>query len=187
MRIITLLTAICLLCTTAIKAQTVKPAGTTVNWLSYTEEKSQVSVQYPDTWSLKTTNPKSSIVLYAPADGDDDKFSENINAVIRELPAGSSTVPLKDIMESVQQKLAATFENFDLKYSKTVTWNGEEAGELSFSGTKKTDNDKTANVAMTQRMIITNGKLIVFTYTADGTKEDVHKTLAMQIFEKVKW
>ncbi len=86
-------------------AQTTNNA--TQGWLSYTDSTTGISVNYPSNWTLKTTNPKSPIVLKAPLENADDIFAENINYVVRVIPQGS-----KILLTDFSSAITKTVDDF---------------------------------------------------------------------------
>ncbi len=154
-------------------AQTTNNA--TQGWLSYTDSTTGISVNYPSNWTLKTTNPKSPIVLKAPLENADDIFAENINYVVRVLPQGS-----KVLLTDFSSAITKTVDDFKLEYEKKVQWMGAEALEYEYSGIPK--GDKTGlKIKLLQRITIVNSNMYLATYTAENGKVDMNKTTAIKI------
>jgi hypothetical protein len=157
-----------------------KPAA--INWLSYTDAVSGIGVKYPDTWRLKTTNPKAPIVLHAPAGGVGDSFSDNINYIIRDLPTAQK-VTLADIAMSVRNGLTNVVDDFKLDYEKNLQWVGVNAIEFSYSGTSKGGNAG-IKVKLLQRIALVKDKMLIATYTTEDNETDVNRSTALQILNK---
>jgi hypothetical protein len=157
-------------------AQT-KPA--TGNWLGHTDPASGISVKYPATWRLKTTNPKSPVVLHAPSEGEDDTFSENINYIIKELPKGQK-ITLNDLAISIRNSLPNIVDDFVLDYEKKLQWAGVQAVEFSYTGTSKGENAG-VQVKLLQRIALIKGKMLLATYSAQDGKDDPSRTEAIKI------
>lgn len=167
----------------SVAAQTsnTKPAASaaTANWLRYTDTATGITVKYPPTWNLKTTNPKSPIVLHAPTEGEGDTFSENINYIARNLPKGQK-ITLDDITASVRSGLANVVNDFELLYEKNLQWLGVKAVEFGYTGVSKGDNAG-IKVSLLQRIALVKGKMILATYSAEDGKTDVSRATAVQI------
>jgi hypothetical protein len=165
-------------------AQTAPPPAKApqTQWLNYSDSASRLNVWYPATWRLKTTNPKSPIVLHAPSDGEDDTFSENINYVVRELPKGQP-VALTDVATAVRSGLSNVVDDFTLEYEKNGKWLGVASVEFAYTGTSKGDNGG-VKVRIVQRIALVGGKMILATYTAEGGKTDPRRAQALNIIDR---
>jgi hypothetical protein len=184
MRTIILWAALCLaaLSTAAQPVAPAKPAA--AQWLGHTDSATGISVKYPATWRLKTTNPKSPIVLHAPADGEGDGFSENINYIVRDLPPGQK-VTLADIAVSVRNGLTNMVDDFKLEYEKNLSWLGTKAIEFSHTGTSKGANAG-LKVKLLQRIALVKNKMYLATYSAEDGKADPSRAAAIQIINGTK-
>lgn len=164
--------------TTTTKTKPATNAATT-NWLSHTDATTGITVKYPSTWRLKTTNPKTPIVLHAPSEGDSDDFSENINYIVRDLPPNQK-VMLADISTSVRNGLTNVVDDFKLEYEKNLQWLGVKAVEFSYTGTSKGENAG-FQIKLLQRIALVKGKMVLATYSAQDGKEDPSRADAIKI------
>jgi hypothetical protein len=164
----------------SVAAQPVTQTKTaTSNWLAYTDPATGISVKYPPTWRLKTTNPKAPVVLHAPTEGEDDTFSENINYIVKELPAGQK-ITLNELATSIKSNLANVVDDFVLDYEKKMQWAGVQAVEYSYSGTSKGANAG-VQVKLLQRVALIKGNMLLATYSAQDGKTDPSRAEAIQI------
>lgn len=169
----------------SVAAQTtttkIKPAANaaTATWLSHTDATTGITVKYPSTWRLKTTNPKTPIVLHAPSEGEGDDFSENINYIARDLPPGQK-VTLADISTSVRNGLTNVVDDFNLEYEKNLQWLGVKAVEFSYTGVSKGENAG-FQIKLLQRIALVKGKMVLATYSAEDGKEDPGRADAIKI------
>jgi PsbP-like protein len=165
----------------AAQTTTTKPVANaaTATWLSYTDATTGITVKYPSTWRLKTTNPKTPIVLHAPSEGDTDDFSENINYIVRDLPPNQK-VTLADISTSVRNGLTNVVDDFNLEYEKNLQWLGVKAVEFSYTGTSKGENAG-FQIKLLQRIALVKGKMVLATYSAQDGKEDPSRADAIKI------
>lgn len=164
--------------TTTTKTKPTTNAAT-ATWLSHTDATTGITVKYPPTWRLKTTNPKSPIVLHAPSEGEEDNFSENINYIVRDLPPGQK-VTLADISTSVRNGLTNVVDDFKLEYEKNLQWLGVKAVEFSYTGTSKGENAG-FQIKLLQRIALVKGKMVLATYSAQDGKEDPSRADAIKI------
>jgi hypothetical protein len=181
MRLLIIFAAILFISAPTIAQTTTKPKAdnATQNWLSYTDSTTNISVKYPPEWTLKTTNPKSPIVLKAPLENDEDAFAENINYVIRPIPQGQKVL-LSDISKAIKSTISTAVDEFKFEYEKKLQWMGAEALEFSYSGISKGENGG-IKIKMLQRLAVLNGNLYLATYSAENGKVDVSKTDALKI------
>ncbi|MBK7434749.1 MAG: hypothetical protein IPI66_13220 [Chitinophagaceae bacterium] len=150
-------------------------------WLKHTDDTTQITVSYPDTWKLKTSNEKTLFILTAPLENEQDDFNENMNMIVRKLPPGSENVTLADLGNSVESKTATLLDDYKLEYSKELQWNEGDAKEVSYTGKSKTTGK---NLHFIQRITINQGRLILITYTAQGGREDIYLSTALKIFDR---
>ncbi|NOT94580.1 PsbP-related protein [Ferruginibacter sp.] len=156
--------------------------GTTnknIEWKNYTDSASAFSIQYPDNWVLKLTNERTVFVLKSPAEIEDDKFFENINLVVKKLPA-ETKISMEELARASIGGVEKKYPNFNLKHSKKVSWLKKDAWEIAYT---ITDNGTTAHLI--QKLLIYNGSLFVSTYTAEAGKTDVYLKTAHEVFEKM--
>jgi hypothetical protein len=152
-------------------------------WLSYTDATNNITVKYPASWTLKTTNEKALFMVTAPVENDNDLFNENINVIVRELPDGGKGVKMQDIADAVESKIPTAVDNFVLNYSKTIKWLGVDAREVSYGGNTKSGG---MAIAFIQRIAINKGRLVLATYTGEGGRIDVYKDVALKIISSIK-
>lgn len=168
--------------TTNTQPQQPGKAKNITEWFSYTDTVSGLSVKYPPSWRLKTNNPKAPIVLHAPSEGDDDRFSENINYIVRKLPAGQP-INVQDIATSITNNLNNQIDEFVLLSEKNLTWFGSPAIEVLYTGTSKGEKAG-VKVKILQRIAITKGYMVLATYTAQKGKPDVSFDDAVKIIDQ---
>jgi hypothetical protein len=154
----------------------------TFEWVSFTDSATNINVKYPETWVLKTTNPKVLFMLTSPAEGDGDKFRENLNVIVKNLPNGGLGITLAQIADAVQAQIPTAVDNFVLYYSKIVKWNGDDAREVNYGGNNKSDGTA---VNFIQRIGINRGRLVVTTYTYEGGKKDIYNATAVKIIDTI--
>jgi hypothetical protein len=154
------------------------PAAVPANWQSYTDPVNNITIRYPDEWVLKTSNTKVAFLLTTPLEDKDDKLSENMSLVAKELPDGGDGISLKTITDAVEGKIPTAVDNFKLEYSKPVKWLGANAKEFSYSGNDK----KTGTpISFIQRIALNKGRMVLITYTSEPGKADRFKEAFFKI------
>ncbi|MBL0147133.1 MAG: hypothetical protein IPP48_16915 [Chitinophagaceae bacterium] len=142
-----------------------------------------LSVKCPPEWTIKTTNPKTRVVLLSPLDGDMDKFSENINFIVKEMPSAQE-ISLKDITAAISKNVTSQLDNFKLLYSKKIKWNNSDASEISYSGKSK---EEQLPILFIQRIALSKNKLVIATYTAENAGKDKFLSTAKQVLNSASW
>jgi hypothetical protein len=151
-------------------------------WLTYLDTANNITVEYPANWVLKTTNPNAAFMVTSPTESINDLFKENINVIVRKLPNAGVDTKLQDIVNAVEAKIPTAVDNFVKYYSKIIKWLDVDASEFSYGGKIKTDGTQ---VVLIQRIAISQGRLILATYTSEGGREDIFKETALKIIDRI--
>jgi len=167
------------------KAQTSVLPRFVQEWKAYTDSATNITVKYPESWTLKTTNEKTIFILKSPVESEADSFNENLNMIVRVLPNGGDGVNFEQIAEAVESKIWGAVDNFVLYYSKNLKWDGNEAKEVSYGGNSKTNGSA---LKFTQRITLHQGRMILVTYTFEGgTKTDIYGETVQKIINGIKF
>lgn len=162
-----------------INAQTNKK-----DWQNYTDSAYNFKMQCPNTWVIKTTNPKARVVFLSPNETDTDAFKENLNVLVREIPSlGGAT--MADITKAILDKVPTLVDDYKLNYNKKIIWSGKEGVEICYTGISKTT-DKLA-VYFIQRVTYFDGLFYTSTFTAENKKPVAFEKEAKQIFDSMVW
>jgi hypothetical protein len=163
-----------LFCTAQVKVK-----KENIVWKSYTDSASSFNVQYPSDWFLKLTSEKAVFVLKSPAESEADNFLENINLIIRYLPAASK-ISIEDFGKITIDALKKKYSTFAIKSSKKITWLNKDAWESKY---EFVENGMTVSVM--QMLLFYNDNLYACTYSAQGNKTDIYFEMANEIFNRM--
>ncbi len=148
-------------------------------WKSFTDSASSFNLQYPSNWFLKLTNEKSVFVLKSPEETNDDGFLENINLIVKYLPAASNFTN-EQLANASLDGLKKKYPSLVVQSFKKITWLKKDAWEIVY---ELTQNELPAIIM--QKVIYYNERLFVGTYTAQANKKDVYAEKVKEIFSKM--
>ncbi|MGG9972392.1 PsbP-related protein [Ferruginibacter sp. SUN002] len=168
------------------KAKTKAPAKTQAKTAlsTYNNVDHKIKFQYPQDWELTDTVSDAIVYLFTPTNGDDDRFSENLNLSFEDI--SSSGITFKDYVDQNVASIKDGVTITDLKQTsaKFFKWNGLQAYEIIYSGNLEGVDFR---LSWIQRFFLRDGKIYLITYSADGDKKDPYVTSAKQLINSIKF
>lgn len=93
--------------------------------------KNDFKISYPSTWRIDTSGTMNSkVFFFSPADGPDDKFSDNLNVMVQSL--GGQPIDIQKYKEISEQQIKVMFSEGKLLESKVENSSGREEYRLSY-------------------------------------------------------
>ena len=99
-------------------------AADSAGWL--TLERDDCRIRYPKDWALRPASDDVVFYLYAPAEGEGDRFRENVSLVVELLPNGRYDAD--SYVEETLKLLQGT-----VKENKSVQWDGRECRQIVYT------------------------------------------------------
>ena len=93
-------------------------------WL--TLEHPDCRIRYPKDWTLRPEDDASGFYLYAPAEGEADRFRENVSLVVEVLPSGRYDAD-SYVGEAIKMLQGKVTDN------RSVVWSGREGRKLVYT------------------------------------------------------
>ena len=152
-------------------------------WKTFNDKTILFTAKYPADWVNQIKEGKR-VFFTSPPENKTDAFFENINVSVSTNPEFGTTVQVKDLVQGVVDQVKQSFTEFEEESRTFLTWNGNDACEIVYSGTSKTgDNTK---VRVMQRLCFYKTRLYLVTYTALKNK-DSHLATAKQIINSIRF
>lgn len=143
---------------------TTKPRAlqTTAGWETLDAE--NFTVQYPSTWQLDRSGQMgTSFILFSPKDSENDKFKENANLLIQDLPTQNFT--LDQYAEASVEQIRTLVTNATLIESTRMRSGEEEFHKIIFLG-----DQGVYHLRFEQHVLIRQNKAYVLTFTCEADK-----------------
>lgn len=138
----------------------------------FKDDTNQISIEYPEDWTLSNDIPGVSFAVLAPVAGADDTFQENVNLVVQDLQG--QAIDLAQYMTLTKDQLSQVITNYEFVDEETIkAENGLDVAMLDYTG-QQGQND----LYWRQAIMINGGKAYVLTYSAT---EDEFDTYAEQV------
>ena len=99
-------------------------AADSAGWL--TLERDDCRIRYPKDWTLRPASDDVVFYLYAPSEGEGDRFRENVSLVVELLPNGRYDAD--SYVEETLKLLQGT-----VKENKSVQWDGRECRQIVYT------------------------------------------------------
>ncbi|RKP50101.1 hypothetical protein D7Z26_20035 [Cohnella endophytica] len=148
-------------------AEASAPASDVLAGFKLFEDKSNgTSIQYPEDWKLVENAGGAIAAFLAPAEGDNDKFQENVNIIVQDLQGQDITLEQYAQISKDQINQLIT----DAKIVSGETFKADDGTEfysLIYNG-------KQGEYTLTWQQVfaIANGKAYIMTYTAEPDSFD---------------
>lgn len=95
----------------------------------------EYKIKYPETWRVDSSGQMGTeLIFYSPLDGDDDKFSENVNFLIQDLKGRN--IDLNKYKEITDGELADLKGDSKVIESKIISKNNTSLYRLSYEMTQ---------------------------------------------------
>jgi serine/threonine-protein kinase len=99
---------------------------------TYVSKKYGFKIDYPSNWEFREKVMNAEVVFLAPPEDASDQFRENVNVGVIGVPANTDLNAVKD---ATIQQLGNMVTNFNLVAEKPVTWLGNNAYAMVYTGT----------------------------------------------------
>ena len=127
------------------------------------------SLEYPATWTLDTSKTwGADLMLFAPKDDDQDKFSENVNVLIQDL-AGMG-IGLEQYKEITDQQIATLATDGRIIESSILKKGNKEMYRIVYTMTQGD-----FNLKITSHCFIQNERAFLVTFTTEVEKYENYK------------
>lgn len=148
------------------------------NWNSIQTE--EFSISHPKDWTAdKSGQMGTKVFIFAPQDGPDDKFSENINLMTEKLPTES--VDLDAYVAASESQINQYIEDSEILSSKRIVLNGKEFQNVSYTGSQNN-----TTLRFQQYYTLHKGHAYILTLTCRNDSYDQYKELGTQIMQTFK-
>lgn len=139
------------------------------------------SIEYPADWEVDTAGTSGTqFILFAPADEDDDAFSENVNMMIQDGPiVGKMT--LEDISRNTIEDMKRYFTDVKLLRNDVKTTTGREHLEMVY-----TANRNGMDLKFEQYVWVVGDKFYVLTFSSEKGMYNIYKETAQRILNSFK-
>ncbi len=136
------------------------------------------SIIFPKTWKLDTSNVMGTeFCIYSPLENDNDKFSENINAIIQDLKG--QNIGLKEYKEISEKQFNTS--NCTIFESKIIKKQSNEYYSATYSM-----NQSNFKLKITSFCYIKNEKAYLISFTSEIEKYNKYKKVGEKILESFK-
>ena len=128
---------------------------------TYQNKKNNISLEYPDSWTLKE-NPAAGYIagFYSPRESANDTYSENLGVKA----VDTSTQPkitLQEVADAWENQTKKTESTFAIVDRKSSTIAGEDARDIVYTFTEEGNSEKGIT-----RITLKNEKAYIFQYSA---------------------
>ena len=139
--------------------------------------KNDFKISYPSAWRVDTPGTMNSkVFFFSPADGPDDKFSDNLNVMIQSL--GGQPIDIQKYKEISEQQIKVMFSDGKMEESKVVNANGREEYHLSYEFSQGIFRLKVLAICF-----IKNDNAYLATFTSEASKFDRYRPTAEKMLE----
>lgn len=128
---------------------------------TYTNKKYNFKIGYPSGWQITENYMNAEAIFLSQSENANDKFRENVNIVVVNLPANTG---LEIVKNSTVNQLRSYVKNFNLEAEKAVTWAGQDAYAIVYTGILNN-----CKLRWQQILTVKNEHAFVLTYTAEET------------------
>ena len=140
-----------------------------------TTQADEFAISYPTDWTADTSGQMGTqLFLFAPQEGPEDQFSENINLMTEKLP--SKAIGLDAYMEASEKQIQQYMKDAKILSSQRVNLNGKEFQNVNYTGTQSS-----LLLQFQQYYTIHNGKAYILTLTCKKDSYANYKDLGSQI------
>lgn len=127
---------------------------------TYRSERHQVRITPPEGWEPQSLGGKAFVHFFAPSDGPDDPFPQNINIVAIETKSPDSLEVIRVALDLLNAEISKTFENVTSTEPELIDVGGDE-GLRHYMTMTHEGRDLKAE----QRINITHGRVYTYTFT----------------------
>lgn len=143
-------------------------------WIEF--KKDNYHIDYPENWTLDTTNTATCFIIFSPLSSDTDEFKENLNLVVQDL--SGLNFDLDNFTALSEQQIQNYMEESDLTENERLKKGNQEYQHLIYtakSGGKL--------LRFEQYYWLINEKAYVLTFTAELQYFDQYKSISKEILD----
>ncbi len=138
------------------------------------------SIQYPDDWTLKQTNVMGAkFILFSQLSGPDDKFRDNINLIVQNLP--DSRITLDKLVEISIQQIKELITDAKIIESKRIQGKTSDYHKIIYTG-----KHGVFFLKYMQYVWVIDNKAYILTFTAEEKSFDKFFETAKRIMDSFK-
>lgn len=135
------------------------------------------SVKYPKDWELNTSGQmRTSFILFAPLESNNDLFKENINLIVQDLTGHK--IDLNKFTEVSESQIKTVIPHSSLIESKRIKNGNEEYHKLIYTG-----DQGTFHLKYEQYYWIVNQRSYILTFTTELSKYELYKAKGEKILQ----
>jgi hypothetical protein len=143
-----------------------------------TVDKPDYALQYPPEWELNESGQMgTSLLVFAPLSGPEDKFRENINLLIQDLGSTSSV----DLDQYASLSEAQVKDGSIMPNSKLLANEKIGSGKDAYYRASYIGDQSNLHLKFEAYYWVRNNKAYVLTFSAEASKFDEYKTTAENI------
>jgi len=159
------------------KSETVK-ASTINDWK--TLDHPNYFIQYPQNWELNSSGQMgTSFILFSASEAQGDKFRENVNLLIQNLP--DKSIDLDKYTEISEEQIKIMITNSAINESKRIKNENVEYQRVIYTG-----DQGVFHLKFEQFYFITNDKAYVLTFTTEKDKFESLKETGEKILNSFR-
>lgn len=148
------------------------------NWKNHTD--SLYTISYPETWVLNNSlQPLAKLFVFSDQEGKDDRFRENVNLIIQQLP--ESSIDLDKFVLATETEVRDLITN-----SVIITNERSRNANGEFQHMVYTGDQGEFKLQFEQYYWVKNGEAIVLTFTAEQSKYGKYQATAKEILDSFR-
>jgi hypothetical protein len=162
-----------------VVTHTKKIVSSEVDWWKFSKD--DYSILHPQDWTVDTSKTMgSSFILFAPVEGPNDVFKENVNLLIQDFKGKNIT--LTQYVQYSEEQIRKMIKHSNVLESKRIKAPEGEYHSISFTGEQ--GNHK---LRFEQRYYLRNNKSYVLTFTYEQIKIADYQRIGDLIFSSFKF
>lgn len=136
--------------------------STDVDWWKFSKE--NYSILHPQNWTIDTSKTMgSSFILFAPIEGPNDAFKENVNLLVQDFT--DKNITLTHYVQHSENQIKTMIKNASILESRRIHAPEGEFHSITFTGQQGM-----SDLRFEQRYYLRNNKSYVLTFTYERDK-----------------